>query len=539
MKKTITLLLALMLMLPVLPAFADTEHLPSGIATTQDKYADLISEAIEKSEYDEEQIDKEHIYIIENTSPIPMRKNEDPVWFWVALPLLDSNDVSYAYFDKGVYGKAITNFTTFAEMEKPYGNTLKQHIDKNNLSEPTEITNMWIVERLHLFAYNVVCDDKEYIIPYHFTEDSMFNLTNAEECNIEIGKAYTKDDFLTICEKEAELFAEYRKSESEQEEDDSSKTYVDNDGEIVLEKPVVKEESNEEISLPAKTYTFGEITNISAENVKKISVACSKDGRTEFSTLSPLMITNIINSVKDTQFTKDISEGGGAGGWVYFINFYMTDGNYVQYGSRLYIDKINYIATDSDASIETMAYYHNLMKNTDSSAWAADYILECIELGFLDVSDNLSFQAPITREKFCEIVYNMLTKTTNKSWSIPTAVPFKDTNNTKVATLYYEDIIKGKSDDIFAPNDHLTREEAATILYRVAEYTKLEMPQSTYNESVSFFSDKNLISDWAFDAVFYINEMGIMVGTSNTNFSPQETYTAEQAIATIIRLYNY
>ena len=35
-----------------------------------------------------------------------------------------------------------------------------------------------------------------------------------------------------------------------------------------------------------------------------------------------------------------------------------------------------------------------------------------------------------------------------------------------------------------------------------------------------------------------MKEMGIMVGTSETEFSPKETYTAEQAIATIIRLYN-
>ena len=34
MKKALSILLALMLMLPVLPAFADTEYLPNGITTT-------------------------------------------------------------------------------------------------------------------------------------------------------------------------------------------------------------------------------------------------------------------------------------------------------------------------------------------------------------------------------------------------------------------------------------------------------------------------------------------------------------------------
>ncbi len=447
MKKTITLLLVLMLMLPVLPALAASEYLPVGIAATQDKYAYLISEAIEKSEYAEEHIDKEHIYIIENTTPMPMRKNEEPIWIWVALPLLDSSDISYAYFDKGGYGMAITNFTTFDGLEKPYGDTLKQYIEKNNLSEPTEITNMWIIERVHLFAYNVICDDEEYIIPCYFTEDSMFNLTNSEECNIEIGKAYTNDDFLSICEKEAELFAEHRKSEGEQEETDSSKTYVDNDGEIVMPEPDVKDETEEK--------------------------------------------NDDSNKLSDEKELKNDTEN-----------------------------------TDKPIFI-------------DYSDWSKEYIVQANNLGFLDDISDISYKEPVPREKFCEIVYNMLIKTTDKSWAIPTAIPFDDTFNTKVSTLYYEGIIKGKGDKTFAPNDFLSREEAATLLYRVAEYMGKDIPQSSYDETVPFFTDKNLISNWAFDAIFYMNKMRIMVGTSDIEFSPKETYSAEQAIATIIRLYNY
>lgn len=541
MKKRISVLLAFLIMVTQLLVYAEGEYVPNGLKATQEQYAEVISVAIEKSEYSEEQIDKEHIFVVEHTSPLEMRKKSETIWLYVALPVGDSSKISYAHFDEGEYVMAITDFAPFNGMEKPYGNKLEQYIKENKLSEPTKITNMWISERVHVFAYNVVCDGENYIIPYYFTEQSLFNITNDEECNIELGKAYTIDEFLTICEKEAEVFADYRKTESEESEKENS-AYVDNDGNIVEEKDEdesVKESEKAEVEeeQTKETFTFDELTKISAKEIKKISIACSKNGRTEFVTSSPLVISNIVNSVKDIQFKKDVIAGGGAGGWLYGINFYLEDETYIQFGTRLYIDKINYIASEHDNAIEIMSYYHNLIENIDSSEWSTDYILESMELGFLEDISEINYNKPITREKFCEIVYNMLDKTMDVKWQKVSPNPFKDTTNTKVFSLCLEGIVNGKGGYIFAPDDYLTREEAATILYRVADFLDVDKPQSAYDESISYYADKEMISDWAFNAVFVMKEMGIMLGTSGTEFSPKETYTAEQAIATIIRMH--
>lgn len=181
-----------------------------------------------------------------------------------------------------------------------------------------------------------------------------------------------------------------------------------------------------------------------------------------------------------------------------------------------------------------------LIESIDSNEWATDYILECMEFGFLEDVSELNYKEPITREKFCEMVYNMYAKTADNptSWNINMPMIFKDCGNPKVAILYLEGIINGKGDYTFAPDDYLTREEAATILYRLAEFLEIDMPQTAYDENIPYYTDKETISDWAFNAVFVMKEMGIMVGTSETEFSPKEPYTAEQAIATTIRLYN-
>ena len=67
----------------------------------------------------------------------------------------------------------------------------------------------------------------------------------------------------------------------------------------------------------------------------------------------------------------------------------------------------------------------------------------------------------------------------------------------------------------------------------------MEMPQSAYLDGMEYYADKETISAWAFDAVFYMRELGIMIGTSETEFSPKATYTLEQAVATVVRLYEH
>ena len=51
------------------------------------------------------------------------------------------------------------------------------------------------------------------------------------------------------------------------------------------------------------------------------------------------------------------------------------------------------------------------------------------------------------------------------------------------------------------------------------------------------YIDESEISDWAKSSVACMNAMGIMNGVSEVVFSPKGNYTVEQAIATMVRLY--
>ena len=167
------------------------------------------------------------------------------------------------------------------------------------------------------------------------------------------------------------------------------------------------------------------------------------------------------------------------------------------------------------------------------SEWARSDIAEADAIGMLDYF-KVPWTIPITREQFCNLAYNMLDVSMNINWKKISPNPFDDTDNEKVISLYLEDIIEGKENKTFAPDDELTREEAAVILYRIAEYAKLK--PETSESILLMYADDEEISDWAKDAVYNLYDMNIMNGTEK-GFEPQSPYTVEQSIATLMRLY--
>ena len=115
-------------------------------------------------------------------------------------------------------------------------------------------------------------------------------------------------------------------------------------------------------------------------------------------------------------------------------------------------------------------------------------------------------------------------------------MPFSDTNNAHIGILNLWGIVKGKSETAFAPNDSLTREEAAAILCRLIRKI---YPNAAATERYFEFDDGAQISDWAMSPVQTICNMGIMSGVGDNRFAPKDLYTAEQAIATLVRIHNH
>ena len=166
------------------------------------------------------------------------------------------------------------------------------------------------------------------------------------------------------------------------------------------------------------------------------------------------------------------------------------------------------------------------------SEWAAKDIDYAVAVGITEANKDYLYKENITREEFCELIYNLIVLTSDE---ITTPIPcdsFTDTQNDKILMLYGLGIINGKSATEFAPNDYLTREEAATIIVRMVN----KIVPMAATEMWFEYDDINEVSEWASDSIQTISNLGFMNGVGNNRFAPKDTYTTEQAIVTLVRV---
>ncbi len=180
-----------------------------------------------------------------------------------------------------------------------------------------------------------------------------------------------------------------------------------------------------------------------------------------------------------------------------------------------------------------------------ASDWAKKEIEQCHKLLGVKTS-NLKilkgdFKEAATREEFAELAYVMyleLSSVYNRELPIVKKNHFTDCNNMFIVKAYNYGIIEGVSNSKFAPNASLTREQLATMLYR----TTNKIIQDGYIAVADFkfkkdYKDINQISDWAYDAVRYLNNEDIMQG-DGINLKPKDKVTREEALSLINRHYD-
>lgn len=211
------------------------------------------------------------------------------------------------------------------------------------------------------------------------------------------------------------------------------------------------------------------------------------------------------------------------------VSFYKTVGEETEITAM-------YKAVEPEAFIEMLKIF---MPGDEVIVAVSDWAVPVLERAYKDkfIPDTLhiiDYTLPIKREAFCELAMVLLTKCGIASEQEVVASPFADTENNVVAALHSLGIINGKSETEFAPNDLLTREEAAAILNRMAVLLGL----ASEGSEAAPFADDELVSSWAKESVYAMRTLGIMQGVSETEFSPKTVYTAEKAVATVLRLFD-
>ena len=143
-----------------------------------------------------------------------------------------------------------------------------------------------------------------------------------------------------------------------------------------------------------------------------------------------------------------------------------------------------------------------------------------------------------SRAQIVQILYNLSgDKTDYGNYYLPfTDVAPGDWFYEAVAWAYANDIVAGTSASTFAPNDVITREQMAVILYG---YTAKFAPEFTGNAaSLNTFPDAGSVANWAYTAMSWAVGNGLISGMGSGGVSylaPQGSATRAQASAIIMR----
>ena len=170
----------------------------------------------------------------------------------------------------------------------------------------------------------------------------------------------------------------------------------------------------------------------------------------------------------------------------------------------------------------------------EPAGWAKVFVERAIAEGLLPAELQSAYDQPITRREFCLLSDALYTKVKGGAAPVDATVTFTDTTDPAILRMASAKVVNGVGNELFDPNGQLTREQAATMLSRLA--AALGKPLT---DSAPTFDDNGSVAGWASAAVGQMQLSGIMSGTGNNQFSPQQSYTREQSVVTIVRMYNH
>ena len=180
-----------------------------------------------------------------------------------------------------------------------------------------------------------------------------------------------------------------------------------------------------------------------------------------------------------------------------------------------------------------MAAYEDL----DCVAWYHDGVHFALENGIMNgVSDQMfAPNSSTSRAMIVTMLWRMEGEPVVNDTTRFADVPSDTWYTEAVRWAASERIVDGYSAERFAPNDNVSREQLATILWRYAKYKGTDkIPASKIN--LGIYLDAEHISRWAYDGMQWAVNAGLITGVGNDKLSP-ETDASRAQVATMLMRY--
>ena len=198
-------------------------------------------------------------------------------------------------------------------------------------------------------------------------------------------------------------------------------------------------------------------------------------------------------------------------------------------------EEVDKILAAAREALKTAGCPSTNFTDVEENGWYHTGVDFMVKNGFMNgvADDAFDVDGNLTRAQLVTILYRIAGEPESTATN-----PFADVADGQwytnaVIWAAENGIVKGVNTTTFAPNDQITREQIATILFRYAKAEKVE-------GKLAGFPDAEKVSDYAADAMAWAVEQGLINGISEsdgkTYLAPQETATRAQ-IAVILMRY--
>ena len=169
------------------------------------------------------------------------------------------------------------------------------------------------------------------------------------------------------------------------------------------------------------------------------------------------------------------------------------------------------------------------------AAWAKEAVESLCEKGVISGDENGNFRpnSGITREEFVKMVVVAFGVKDAENNFVFLDVFDSDWYFEYVGAAYEAGIVNGISEDFFGINKPLTRQDAAVILKRAADYAQISINDVREYDG---FNDSNEIADYAADAVNTLYRGGVISGMPDGSFKPTDTCTRAETAKMIYEI---
>jgi len=180
--------------------------------------------------------------------------------------------------------------------------------------------------------------------------------------------------------------------------------------------------------------------------------------------------------------------------------------------------------------------WENPFKDIKATDWFYSYVEYVCAIGLFNGTTDGTFSPnmPMTRGMLATVLWRMDGTPMPQSKNI-----FSDMSADwyKYAILWANEnnIVSGYGSGLFGPDDDITREQIAVILYRYSQYKDHGV---TARADLSSYTDTGEISSWAQDAMKWANAEGFITGRSEKVLAPKGKASRGEIAAILYRFLN-